>query len=94
MWRCACVWQAGRQTDRHVQLHTNNTTYSRTPFTRTLVIRIANYWDRLAPSGKFVGNFTKPTCLEITGYQIKYSTVQCCGFWNFKSGVVERFRRK
>jgi hypothetical protein len=31
--------------------------------------------DRLGPSGKFVENTTILTCLEITGYQIKYSTV-------------------
>jgi len=46
-------------------------TYSRTPLIRTLVIRIANYPDRLGPSGKFVKNSTKLTCLEITGYRIK-----------------------
>ena len=49
--------------------------YSRTPLIRTLVIRIANYPDRLGPLGKFVENSTKLTCLEITGYRIKYSTV-------------------
>ena len=49
--------------------------YNKTPFIRTLVIRIANYSDRLGPSGKFVENYTKLTCLEITGYRIKYSTV-------------------
>ena len=31
--------------------------------------------DQLAPSGKFVENSTKITCLEITSYQIKYGTV-------------------
>ena len=36
-----------------------------------LVIRIANCPDRLGPSGKFVENYTKLTCLEITGYRIK-----------------------
>jgi hypothetical protein len=40
-----------------------------------LFIRIANNLDRLGPSGKFVENSTKLTYLEITGYQIKYSTV-------------------
>ena len=35
------------------------------------------YPDRIGSSGKFVENSTKLTCLEITGYQIKYSTV----FW-------------
>jgi len=49
--------------------------YSRTPLIRTLFIRIASYLDRLGPSGKCIENATKPTCLEITGYQIKYSTV-------------------
>ena len=42
---------------------------------RTLVIRIANYPDRLGPWGKFVENSTKLTCLEITGYRIKYRIV-------------------
>jgi len=40
-----------------------------------LAIRIANYPNRLDPSGKIVDNSTKPTCLGITGYQTKYSTV-------------------
>jgi hypothetical protein len=50
----------------------------------------AFYPDRLGPSGKFVENSTKRTCLEITGFGS--STVQCYGFYNFKSGVAERFR--
>jgi hypothetical protein len=40
-----------------------------------LVIQVANYPDWLGPLDKFVNNPTKLTCLEITGYQIKYSTV-------------------
>ena len=44
--------------------------YSRTP-----LIPIANYPDRLDPTGKFVENYTQLTCPEIAGYQIKYSTV-------------------
>ena len=48
---------------------------SRTPFIRKLVIRTANYPNWFGPSGKFVENATKLTCLEITGYRIKYSTV-------------------
>jgi hypothetical protein len=50
----------------------NNCTviYSRTP-----LIRNADYPDRLSPSRKFVENSTKLTCLEIIGYRIKYSTV-------------------
>ena len=50
-------------------------TYRRAPHIRPLVIRIANYLDRLGPSRKFVENSTKLTRLEIIGYQIKYSTV-------------------
>ena len=49
--------------------------YSRKPLIRKLVIRNANYPDRFGPLGKFVENSTKLTCLEITGYRIKYSTV-------------------
>jgi len=63
--------------------------YSTTSLNRTLVIRIANYPDRLGPSGKFVENSTKQTCLEITGYRINYSTAQCFVFYNLKSVVVE-----
>jgi hypothetical protein len=47
--------------------------YSRTSLIRKLVIRMANYPDRLGLSGKVVENSTKLTCLEITGYQIRYS---------------------
>ena len=49
--------------------------YSRTPRIRKRVIRFSNYPDLLSPSGKFVENSTKLTCLEITGYLIEYSTV-------------------
>ena len=75
---CCAHEQAGR-----ISIHltigwlhsTTKSAYSRTPFIRTLVIRIANYPDRLGPSGKFVDNSTKLTILEITCYRIKYSTV-------------------
>ena len=55
----------------------NNCTsiYSRTPLIRTLVIRTADNPDRIVPSSKFVENSIKITFLEITGYQMKYSTV-------------------
>jgi hypothetical protein len=43
-----------------------------TPLIRKLFIWITG---QLGPSGKFVENCTKLTCLEITGYRIKYSTV-------------------
>jgi len=33
------------------------------------------YPDQLDPLGKFVENSTQLTCLEITGYRTKYSTV-------------------
>ena len=42
-----------------------------------LVIGIADNPDRLGPSFKFVENSTKLTCLEISDYRIKCSTV----FW-------------
>ena len=35
----------------------------------------ASYQDRIGLSGKFVKNYTKVTCLEITGYRIKYISV-------------------
>jgi hypothetical protein len=35
----------------------------------------SGYPDRSGPSGKFVENSSKVTCLEITGYRLKYSTV-------------------
>ena len=53
----------------------NYNIYSSTPVIRTLVIRNANYPDRLSPSDKCAENSTKLTCLEIIGYRIKYSTV-------------------
>ena len=37
----------------------------------------AGYPDRLYPSGKFVGNSAKEICLEVTGHQLRYSTL----FW-------------
>ena len=49
--------------------------YRRTHLIRRLVIGIANFPDRLGPSGKFVDNSTKLNCLEITGYAIKYRTL-------------------
>jgi hypothetical protein len=49
--------------------------YSRTPLIRTLVIRTANYPDRLGLSRKCVENSITLTCLEITGYRVLYSTV-------------------
>jgi hypothetical protein len=35
-----------------------------------MVIRIADYPELLGPSGEVVENFTKLTCLEISGYHI------------------------
>jgi hypothetical protein len=67
--------------------------YSRTPLIRTLVIRTANYPDRLGPSGKFVEGSTKLTSLEITGHRIKYRTVLWLLELELESGVVKRFRR-
>jgi hypothetical protein len=49
--------------------------YSITPVIQTLVIRFANYLDRLDSSSTFVENSIKLNVLEITVYRIKYSTV-------------------
>ena len=49
--------------------------YSINPVIRTLLIRTANYPNQLGPSGKFVDNSTKLTCLENTSYWIRYITV-------------------
>jgi len=43
-------------------------------------VHLSEYWlpdypDRLGPSGKFVENSTKLSCLEIMGYWIKHLTV-------------------
>jgi hypothetical protein len=52
----------------------NEFKYSITPVIRTLVIRIES--DRIGPSGKYVENSTKQTCLAITDYyRLKYSSV-------------------
>jgi len=55
---------------RAVYLHLSGRWLSGLP-----IIRIANYPDRLDPSGKYVKNSPKLTYLAITGYRITYSTV-------------------
>jgi hypothetical protein len=47
---------------------------------RTPLIRIANYPNRLGPSGKSVENSTKLSYFESTGYRIKYSTLRLIEF--------------
>ena len=59
--------------------------YHKTPLIRKLVFRIANYLDRLGTSGKSFDNSTKITCLEITGYRIKYSTL-LSSRWRYSPG--------
>jgi hypothetical protein len=49
--------------------------YSRTALFQTLVIRNANFPDSIGALYKFVYNYGKQNCHEITGYRIKYSTV-------------------
>jgi len=49
--------------------------YSRIPFIHKLVMQIAIVWISLALRVNFFYNSTKLPCLEITSYQIKYSTV-------------------
>jgi hypothetical protein len=51
--------------------------YRRTPLSQMLIIQIAHYQVRLCPSGKYVQNSTKLTCLKITAYLINYSK----GLW-------------
>jgi hypothetical protein len=60
---------------------------SETQFTRTLVIWSASYPDQFGPSAKLVEN-----SMELSFLVFRSSTVQCYGFWNFRSGVVEMFR--
>jgi hypothetical protein len=63
--------------------------YSTTPLIWSLVIRLANYPDRLGPSGKFIDNSTKLTCLFIVS-----STAQLFWLLEHQISVVERFRRR
>jgi hypothetical protein len=51
--------------------------FSRTPLIRTLIIRIANYSDRLGLSGKFASNSTKRNWkLPVIGSsKVQYSTL-------------------
>jgi len=66
--------------------------YSRTALTRTLVIRIGNFPDRLRPSVNLSRILQNYLALKLR--VIWTSTVQCYGFNNFKSGLVERFTRR
>jgi len=52
--------------------------YNKTPFTRVQVNRFSSHPVRLGLLGRFVDNSKIRTCLEITGYRIKYSTVLWC----------------
>ena len=56
-----------------LEVNAEKTKYSRIQIIRKLVIRIANNPNWLGTTGKFVKNFKKLTCLEITDYQIKYN---------------------
>ena len=57
-----------------------------------LIIRIANYPDRLSPSVKYVENSVKKSCLEITGYRVNYSAM----LWIIELQIrrVKRFRSR
>jgi hypothetical protein len=46
-------------------------------YTEQLHLLDAGYLDQLGPLRKFVETSTKLTCLEISGYQIKYRMVLC-----------------
>jgi len=54
-----------------------------------LVIQTANYPDWIGRAGKFVENSTK---LALKLPVIRSRTVQCYGFYNFKSGMDEGYR--
>jgi hypothetical protein len=73
------MWLPRWKTLNGVIMSTNWRKYSVTPIVRTLVIRIADYPDRLGPSGNFDANSAKLICLGIIGYWIEYSTVKCYG---------------
>ena len=62
--------------------------HSRIPLIGTLAI--ADHRDHLGPSVKFVDNSIELTCLEITGYWLKYSTVLWLIELQIRCG--ERFR--
>jgi hypothetical protein len=61
--------------------------HSRTSHIRTLLIRIVSTLPSNLP--RILQNY-----LALTLPDIGSSAVQCYGFCNFKSGVVERFRRR
>jgi hypothetical protein len=46
-------------------------------YRNTIELRLSESWlsESVWPLGKIIENFTKLTCLEITGYQIKYNAV-------------------
>ena len=62
---------------------------SKTPLTRTLVIRFASFTDQFGRSAKFVEN-----SMELNFLVFRSSTVLCYGIYNFKSAVIEKFRRR
>ena len=66
--------------------------HSRTPVIWTVVIRIAIHPNRLDFSDKFVKNSTNLTCLDITGYVFKYSTVLWLLEFQFRRGREIRRR--
>ena len=63
--------------------------YSRIPFIRKLVNRLPDYPDSLARRLNLLIILQKEMALKLS--IIGSNTVQCYGFWNCKSGVVERF---
>jgi hypothetical protein len=72
-WVVPCGW-----TDRHDKANSRFSQFCESAekfFMHNQQIYNAGYPDRLGPSGKSVENFTELTCLEITGYGIKYRIV-------------------
>jgi hypothetical protein len=56
--------------EARLEIYADITNYSRNP-----CFWFANYPDPLGPASTFIDNYTKKIYLEITGYQITYSTV-------------------
>jgi hypothetical protein len=61
---------AAANKEARLEIYANKTKYNRTPH-----FWISNYPDPPGPASTFVDNSTKKIYLEITGYQITYSTV-------------------
>ena len=74
-WLRQCSYAPGNQHADMFMVSSADEHTSSSHCTGTPLYQDAGSPDRIGPSGKSVENSTKLTCLEITGYRIKYSTV-------------------